>query len=71
MFREISLIWEIQDCTIAQPTILDRIGLRYINDVAFDETTVELEDYFELYPYLKRSAPRLQLPPNEHVNSFQ
>ena len=45
-------------CTTAQPKGLDRIGLRYINEIAFDVSTVELEDYFEYYPYLGSDLPQ-------------
>lgn len=45
-------------CKIAQPKSLDRIGLRYINDVAFDAPRVDLEDYFEYYPYLGSNLPQ-------------
>ena len=41
----------------AQPKSLERIGLRYINDIAFDVPTVELEDYFQYYPYLGDDLP--------------
>lgn len=45
-------------CSIAHPKSIERIGLRYINDVAFDVPTVELEDYFEYYPYLGSDLPK-------------
>ena len=44
--------------TISQPKTLDRIGLRYINDVAFDVPSVDLDDYFEYYPYLGSDLPQ-------------
>lgn len=43
---------------IAQPKGVERIGLRYINDVGFDTQTVELEDYFEYYPLLGTNLPQ-------------
>lgn len=38
---------------VAEPKAFQRIGLRYINEFLFDANpTVELEDYFDFYPFL-------------------
>ena len=42
---------------IAHPKGLARIGLRYINEISFDDSAVELEDYFEYYPHLGSNLP--------------
>lgn len=36
--------------SVAAPTGIDRVGLRYINRISIPGDTVELEDYFRLYP---------------------
>lgn len=43
---------------VAQPHGIQRIGLRYINDIGFDKGTVDFEDYFEFYPYLGANLPQ-------------
>ena len=41
----------------ANPGGIERIGLRYINDIQFDAESVDLEDYFEYYPYMGTKLP--------------
>ena len=38
--------WEV-----AKPGGIQRIGLRYINDLTFDESSVDLKDYLNFYPH--------------------
>jgi uncharacterized protein (TIGR04255 family) len=45
---------------VIQPTGIHRIGLRYINRIAFPQPRIRMEDYFEVYP---RLGPEL---PDEH-----
>ncbi len=35
---------------VANPTTLQRLGLRYINRIDIAETAINLEDYFNIYP---------------------
>ncbi len=44
---------------IVHPSALQGIAVRYINKVEFDTPTVEIEDFFEFYPYM---GPRLPQP---------
>ena len=37
---------------VAKPNGLQRIGLRYVNQINFDQSRVELEDYFDFYPFV-------------------
>jgi uncharacterized protein (TIGR04255 family) len=37
---------------------LQRAGLRYLNQIAFDEERVELSDFFDLYPFVGKSLPQ-------------
>lgn len=41
-----------------QPTGVQRIGLRYINDIAFPLGPVELEEYFDFFPFLGDRLPQ-------------
>jgi len=43
---------------VAQPKSIQRIGLRYINEIVFELGTVDLEVYFEFYPYLGAKLPQ-------------
>ena len=43
---------------VAQPKGVERIGLRYINDITFELETVELGDYFEFFPKLGPNLPQ-------------
>lgn len=42
----------------ASPTGLQRIGLRYINEIHFDVSDIDLEDYFDFYPILGPGLPQ-------------
>lgn len=44
--------------TIAEIKGLQRIGLRYINRIEIPGETIELEDYFEFYPFLGQHLPQ-------------
>lgn len=41
----------------ANPKSIERIGLRYINDVTFDLPRVDLEDFFEYHPFIGNRLP--------------
>jgi uncharacterized protein (TIGR04255 family) len=43
---------------IAQPTGLDRIGLRYINRLSIPGDKAVVEDYFNFYPHLQSPLPQ-------------
>ena len=43
---------------VLNPTEVQRIGLRYINDIDLDGVTVQLEEYFNFYPFLGRNIPQ-------------
>ena len=43
---------------VAEPHGIQRIGLRYINDIGFDPGSVEFGDYFEFWPYLGANLPQ-------------
>lgn len=43
---------------VARPAGLQRIGLRYINQIVIPEETVNLHDYFTFYPIAPDSFPR-------------
>ncbi|NJL32579.1 MAG: TIGR04255 family protein [Chloroflexaceae bacterium] len=45
-------------CDVTRPTTIERIGLRYINKIEFEEKTVELEDFFNFYPFLGTGLPQ-------------
>lgn len=45
---------------IASPTKIKRIGLRYINRLDFDTSTIELTDFFKYYPYVPHELPKDQ-----------
>jgi uncharacterized protein (TIGR04255 family) len=42
----------------AQPKGLQRIGLRYINEIYFDLSNIDLEDYFDFYPFQGPGLPQ-------------
>lgn len=42
---------------IIQPTGIHRIGLRYINRIAFPQPRIRLEDFFAIYPWLGPGFP--------------
>ncbi|GAB7389231.1 hypothetical protein BSNK01_30690 [Bacillaceae bacterium] len=62
--------------TVANPKGFERIGLRYINEIAFSEEHIRLEDYFDLYPFLGNRLPQnfnafivgLQIPYDDGKN---
>lgn len=43
---------------VAQPQKYQRIGLRYINRIEFDSEQVDLEKYFDFYPFLGSRLPQ-------------
>jgi uncharacterized protein (TIGR04255 family) len=43
---------------IANPKIFQRIGLRYVNQIQFETATINLEDYFDFYPFLGVHLPQ-------------
>ena len=55
---EAEKVWKIYQKHFT-PCNLTRIGLRYINRVDIDLETVELEDYFNLYPQVPKGIPQL------------
>jgi len=42
---------------VASPNGIARVGLRYINRVVFDSERVDLEEYFEFYPFVGKRLP--------------
>ena len=44
---------------VLKPTKMQRIGLRYVNNIDLDEETVQIEKYFDFYPFLGRNIPQL------------
>jgi uncharacterized protein (TIGR04255 family) len=46
-------------CDVANPKDIHRIGLRYINRIKFAEQRIDLEDYFEFYPFVGPNLPQL------------
>ena len=44
---------------IAKPKGFKRIGLRYINKIEFDEHPIELNDYFNYYPFIPTNLPQM------------
>lgn len=44
---------------VADPKDIHRIGLRYINRIEFAEQRIDLEDYFEFYPFVGPKLPQL------------
>ena len=38
--------------SILKPSKVQRIGLRYINDIHFEQTNVSIEEYFDFYPFV-------------------
>jgi uncharacterized protein (TIGR04255 family) len=45
--------------TVAKPSGIERIGLRYINEFNFhkDSSTIELKDYFDFFPHVSENLP--------------
>ena len=43
---------------VLQPTKIQRIGLRYINEIHLDQVTASLEEYFDFYPFLGLNIPQ-------------
>lgn len=43
---------------VATPTVIQRIGLRYINRIEIPGQRIELEDYFEFYPFIAPNLPQ-------------
>lgn len=43
---------------VAHPKAFQRIGLRYVNRVDFPSAAVNLEDYFEFYPFVGPELPQ-------------
>jgi len=41
----------------AEPKGIQRVGLRYVNHILLRGTRIELEDYFNLYPFTGASVP--------------
>lgn len=43
---------------VVQPTTFNRIGLRYTNTISFASSSVDLEDYFDFYPFIGENLPQ-------------
>ena len=43
---------------VLNPKKVQRIGLRYINDIFFSQATVELEEFFDFYPFVGQNIPQ-------------
>jgi uncharacterized protein (TIGR04255 family) len=44
---------------VTKPKGFKRVGLRYINKIVFNATSVKLEDYFNFYPTLPSDLPQV------------
>jgi uncharacterized protein (TIGR04255 family) len=44
---------------VADPRDIHRVGLRYINRIEFAEQRIDLQDYFEFYPFVGPNLPQL------------
>ena len=44
--------------TEAKPDSIQRVGLRYINDIHFQEEFIDLEEFFNYYPNLGETLPQ-------------
>lgn len=53
----IEKVWKIL-LEIVEVKGLERIGLRYINEIKIPEQTFEPEEYFEFYPYIGKGLPQ-------------
>lgn len=59
---------------IANPKGFNRIGLKYVNKISFDEVSIKLEDYFNFFPSLPKNLPqdqqgffvKVEMPYNDH-----
>lgn len=58
----IAMVWKILQNTV-EVQGLERIGLRYINRIELPAQNVELNEYFEFYPFMGSRLPR-------HATSF-
>ena len=43
---------------VLKPTKIQRIGLRYINDINLGQTSVSLEEFFDFYPFVGQNIPQ-------------
>ena len=43
---------------VLKPTKVQRIGLRYINDIDLDQTPASLEEFFDFYPFVGSNLPQ-------------
>ena len=43
---------------VLKPTKVQRIGLRYINEIKLDSESVSLEDFFDFYPFVGQKIPQ-------------
>ena len=46
--------------SVAKPAGYLRVGLRYINRIALPGTRIELEEYFDFYPFVGKRLPQDQ-----------
>ena len=44
---------------VLKPTKVQRIGLRYINDINLGQISVSLEEFFEFYPFVGHNIPQI------------
>ncbi len=45
-------------CDITRPTTIERIGLRYINKIPFEEREIDVKKFFNFYPFIGTNLPQ-------------
>ena len=57
-FREIIVKGTHAYQDVLKPSKVERIGLRYINDINLGRSTFTIEEFFEFYPFVGRNIPQ-------------
>ena len=54
------IIWKSAQAyqDVLSPTKIQRIGLRYINDIHLDESAIDLAEFFNFYPFVGSNIPQ-------------
>ena len=50
-FKEVAIYGESTYSTIAEPSAVERVGLRYINEINLPQKNLLLNEYFDFYPF--------------------
>ncbi|MEK7702401.1 MAG: TIGR04255 family protein [Nitrospirota bacterium] len=61
-FKPLILDNLIQYQKVASPKGLNRIELRYINQIQFDKAPIEIKDYFHYFPSIPATLPQMHEP---------